>query len=595
MTIGALVIAALVLGRDILVPFALAVILSFILAPMVRWLSANVLPRWAAAAVCVTLVVATLAIGSYAFSTQLLSLTGDLTQYRQNILAKVRSITGGPTSEGMLRRATQSIDSLGRDLRRELQGNAATGDAAAGKGTAPVVVARDPDSGEPFVVGQLQALVASLAHIGLMLLFTIFLLVQYQDLRDRIARIAGTDNLSRTAAALSEAGGRLSGLFTMQAVLNGSFGLLVGLVLAIIGVPSATLWGASTALLRFVPFIGSFLAAVPPLLLAAAVDPGWTMFLATAALFVIGEPVMGHIVEPMVLGKSAGLSPLAFVAAVSFWTLIWGPIGLIVAAPLTMTLVVLGQFIPRFEFMSILLGDEPALAPEQELYHRLLSGDALSAYDHFVDRKEEASLAEAVDAIVMPALELAGRDQRSGRITDQQIAALESTMADFLDLVEAEVGSEDEAGDGAPVLLLPARGPIDRMAVRFLATALTSATGRRVVAIEKGAGLMALASARAALAGAAPGVIVVATVGGLDRSFTRLIQRRAARDYPGALVVSYHLATTERAGTLARPPAETELQRYTTFTELAAALGAAQTAHEVEPAGAGALPMLAAS
>ena len=243
----------------------------------------------------------------------------------------------------------------------------------------------------------------------------LFLLLQYKDLRDRIVRVAGTDNMSETTAAMSDAGERPSDLFIMQTILNSSFGLFVGCVLMIIGVPNAPLWGVLTFVMRFVPYVGSYLSAIPPILLAAAVDPGWGMVISTLALFAIGEPMMGQFVEPFMLGKRAGLSPFAMVLSASFWTLLWGPIGLVLAAPLTLVVVVIGRYIPSLEFVTVLLGDEPPLSDQQEFYHFLLSGDAYGAIDQLEEAKETTPLGEVGDTIIIPALKLAAIDRRRGR------------------------------------------------------------------------------------------------------------------------------------------------------------------------------------
>lgn len=576
--VAAIAVGALVFGRDMLVPFALAVILAFIFAPIVRRLVVLGVPRGAAAGAVVALAVAVLVVASVAFSAQMLTLAGELAAHKDNLIRKVRLVTGAAASEGALSRASASIDSLARDLKREIKG------PTTGETGGPVIVARGEDGGEKMGLPPLHDVLAPLTFAGLTLLFTLFLLIQYQDLRDRVVRLAGTDNMSLTAAALSEAGSRLSDLFTTQAVLNAGYGLFVAVALALLGVPSAILWGVATALLRFVPFIGAFLAAVPPLLLAAAVDPGWTKSIAVLAIFVIGEPIMGHVVEPMMLGRRAGLSPLAFVASVSFWTTIWGPIGLILAAPLTMTIVVLGQYIPRFEFMSILLGDDPALAPEQEFYNRLLASDAVSAYEQFETGQEETGLAAAGDGIVLPALRIAARDHRTGRVSDEQVETLRATMGDFLGMVQDEIastGGAPEQTDDEAVLVLPARGPIDAMAARFVSTALAASVPRRIVALEQGTGLMALASAGDALNGDMPSDIVVVTVGGLERSFGRLIQRRAARDFPGSRVVSCALDAKQH---VAAAPAEGEAAATCTSLRELRDVISAERAKRSEPA-----------
>jgi predicted PurR-regulated permease PerM len=200
-------------------------------------------------------------------------------------------------------------------------------------------------------------------------------------LRDRFLKLAGAGDLQRTTAALDDAGQRLSRFFLMQTLLNAGFGVVIAVGLAVIGVPHATLWGILAGFMRFVPFIGSFIAAFFPVVLAAAADPGWNTVLLTVGLFLVAEPIAGQIIEPVLYGHHTGLSPVAIVVATLFWALVWGPIGLLLATPLTVCLVVLGKHIDALNFIDVLLGDEPALEIEQRFYQRLLAADATEASD----------------------------------------------------------------------------------------------------------------------------------------------------------------------------------------------------------------------
>ena len=554
---AALIIAALVLGRAVLTPFALALVLTFILAPTVKRFVKWRLPRGLGVLLVMTVVVATIILMTTAFSSQLVSLAGGLGSYKANLIEKVRTITGPAASESALRKAIATIESLGTDLKKEIQ----QPDASPGR-PAPTVVVEQRDNGTEVIgVAAFKQAMEPITFIGLTLLFTVFLLLEHRDLRDRLVRLAGTDNMTKTTAALDEAGARLSSLLTMQLVLNAGYGMFVGCALFLIGVPNALLWGTATAILRFVPFIGSILAAVPPVLLAAAVDPGWSMVIATLALFLITEPIMGHLVEPLVLGNRAGLSPLAVVAAASFWTVVWGPIGLILSAPLTVVIVVLGQYVPRFEFMSILLGDAPALTPDEAFYHRLLSGDAEAAFAQFDALRAEKGISDAADLMVLPALRRAASDHRNMRTTAEQVAKVQSAMDVFMDMLSIETAEEAARvnDEGPLVLIVPARGPIDAIAARFLAVVLDAIPSTRAQALQKGSGLMALASARSGKE--PPAEILLVTVGGLDTSFTELLRRRAKHDFPDARVHAMDLgASIEKPhGSSERRPPEHEV------------------------------------
>ena len=246
-------------------------------------------------------------------------------------------------------------------------------------------------------------------------------------------KLLGTKELHRTTEVLDEAAARLSRYFLLQTALNAGFGVVVGVALWIIGVPSPLLWGIFTMLMRFVPYIGSILAAVLPVALAAAVDPGWTMVGWTLALFLIGEPVMGHIVDPLVFGKHTGLSPVAIVVAATFWTWLWGPIGLIVATPLTLCLVILGQYTKRLEFLHVLLGDQPALTPPESFYQRLIAGDPAEIIEQAEAHLKECRLTEYYETVALPGLALAQRDMSSGELPPERQALLVDGIMELID------------------------------------------------------------------------------------------------------------------------------------------------------------------
>ena len=243
-------------------------------------------------------------------------------------------------------------------------------------------------------------------------------------------------NLSGATAALDDAAGRLSELFLAQALMNIGFGAVVGASLWMIGVPNSLLWGGLAILMRFVPYVGSFIAAIPPILLAVAVDPGWGMAIAVLVIFLIGEPLMGHVIEPLLLGPKAGLSPFAMLASAAFWALVWGPIGLILAAPLTLTMIVVGRHVNGLKFMTVLLGDEPALSPEQQFYHRLLASDALGAAQQLEKASVDKSLIEIGDGIVLPALHLAAADFDRHQFDREQAQSILDTSIETSRLFE---------------------------------------------------------------------------------------------------------------------------------------------------------------
>lgn len=527
LVVAALVIATLVLGRAILVPLALAVIGCFILVPIVRWLEEHSVPEWLSVFSVVVATTGLLLGASIALSSQLLSLTAELPAYRSNVMDKVHAVIGSSAPSGVVSRAIDAVETYQKMLNRELKLGGEQSTEPDGKPETKVVVAQETTSDTWHGI---QILAEPLAQMALTFLFTLFLLAQYRDLRDRIVRIFGTDNMTETTSAMSDAGERLSALFTGQVMLNASFGVFVGCVLMIVGVPNAPLWGVVAFVMRFVPFIGVYVAAIPPILLAAAVDPGWTKAICTLALFAIGEPVMGQVLEPFFLGKRAGLSPFAMILAASFWTLIWGPIGLVLAAPLTLVVVVLGRYIPDLEFVSVLLGDEPPLSEQQEFYHRLLSGDSYAANDQIEEARETSSSETVLDNLVFPSLHFAVIDRRRGRFDDEAMKELEESIADVASESLPDVGK-----DGSAVLIVPVRGVFDTFAARFMVGAINARVPGAAHAVLSASGLTALSSVDPGRV-SAPKKIVFITVAGVAEKALAFMAKKGAEKFPNAQV-----------------------------------------------------------
>lgn len=584
LVVVALIITALVLGKDILIPLAVATLIAFILNPIVRRLMRLRVPEALAVAVVLTGVIAATVTMSTVLTTQMLSLAADLQTYRQNLVEKVRYVSAYGKGDGALKRATDAVETLGAAIENEIRPTATPtvpapasttpGQAGTAAPPAPPTVTPVANVGggakEDESYTALKILGEPLAKVALTLLFTLFLLLQHQDLRDRIVRVAGTDNLSGTTAAMADAGTRLSRLFLAQAMLNTGFGIFVGVALAVIGIPNPILWGVLTALMRFVPFIGSFIAAVPPIVLAAAVDPGWGMAIATLLLFAVGEPVMGHMVEPTVLGKRAGLSPFAMVVSASLWTLIWGPIGLILAAPLTMLLVVLGRYVSGLEVVSVLLGDEPALKPEEEFYGRILAGDEAAAVAQITEAVSETSVVSANDTILLPALHLAAADIRRGKLDARRITLAQDTMREIIEFMseaaaDTAIGSAAGQSDRPTALVVPARGSIDGLASEIVAIALKSSSGVSTTVVTGSAGLSALAHERGDAQSMAYDAVVITTVGGVDPRHLKIMLRRAERDYPGA-----RISTLDYGGAAFIPDPTSSPETSSRFESLAA-------------------------
>jgi len=431
-----IIITTLYFGREIFVPIALAILLSFVLAPLVGVLQRIRMPRGlAVVSVVILAFVLIFAMGSL-LATQLTQLAGDLPRYQSTISEKIQSFRETTAGRGTLERASGMLKDLSKELEKPKDAAAGTGSILSPKAPAPLtpvpVEVRQPD---PSALESLQSLISPLLHplatTGIIIIFVIFILLQREDLRNRLIRLAGSHDLQRTTAALDDAAGRLSRLFLIQLLLNGTFGVVIGLGLWLIGIPSAILWGILATVLRFVPYIGAAIAAAFPLALAVAVDPSWPMLLWTIALFLVVEPIVGHVIEPMVYGHSTGLSPVAVVASATFWTALWGPIGLVLATPLTVCLVVLGRHVERLEFLDVMFGDRPALTPPEIFYQRMLAGDPTEAAEKAEEFLKERSLSSYYDEVALKGLQLAQVDAERGALDDERLTKIRDAVDEF--------------------------------------------------------------------------------------------------------------------------------------------------------------------
>ena len=433
--LAVIIIMLLYFGREIIIPIALAILLSFVLAPLVGLLQRVRVPRGLAVVSVVIIAFAFIfAMGSL-LATQLAQLAGDLPRYQSTISEKIQTFRETTASRGTLERASGMLKDLSKELDKPKEAATALGAGASPK-AAPLkpvpVEVRQPDPG---ALESLRSLISPLLHplatTGIIVIFVIFILLQREDLRNRLIRLAGSHDLQRTTAALDDAASRLSRLFLIQLLLNGSFGVVIGTGLWLIGVPSAILWGILAAVLRFVPYIGAAIAAAFPLTLAVAVDPTWSMLLWTVALFLVVEPVVGHVIEPMVYGHSTGLSPVAVVASATFWTALWGPIGLVLATPLTVCLVVLGRHVERLEFLDVMFGDRPALSPPEIFYQRMLAGDPTEASEKAEEFLKERSLSSYYDEVALKGLQLAQADAERGALDPERLIKIRDAVSEF--------------------------------------------------------------------------------------------------------------------------------------------------------------------
>jgi predicted PurR-regulated permease PerM len=496
----AIVVAALYFTRDILVPIALAVLLSFLLAPLVRLLQRWRLPRWLAVtcavlgALAIALSLATMVM------IEVNQLVSDLPRYQATLGNKVHNLRDAVGSAGILKNASSMLKDLDKELstkdEKAVLGPKEPFSQERAKNSPIPVEVHQPDPGaSETLVAMLKPLAAPFTTTGIVVIFLAFFLFQREDLRNRFIRLAGSGDLERTTAALDDAGRRLGRLFATQLVLNAIFGVVIGLGLAVIGVPSAPLWGLLAMILRFVPYIGAVLAAALPISLAAAVGSDWTMTIWTVLLFAVVEPLTGQVIEPLVCGRTAGLSPVAIVVAASFWTWLWGPLGLLLSTPLTLCLVVLARHVDRLQFIDVMLGDQPALTPQQAAYQRMLTGDPMEAIEQARAFLKDGTVAAYYDEILLGALRLAQADAELGRLDDVRLENIFKTVSEIVEDL-AERSSDDASpgekakgrapagtkvvtltgGDFAkPVFCIPGLGRLDDCAVLVVADALKRA------------------------------------------------------------------------------------------------------------------------
>lgn len=490
----AIVVAILYFSREILVPIALAVLLSFVLSPLLKTLQRWHLPRPLAVILTVVTALAITICLTTMVMVQVNQLAKDLPRYQFTLSEKIHSLRDNLGPSVMFKDASNMLKNLGRELEAPEQQPASppalTRSESSGK-PIPVEVHQPAPGASETLVSVLQPLVNPLTTTAIVLIFVTFFLFQREDLRDRFIRLAGSGDIERTTAALDDAAQRLGKLFATQLALNALFGLIIGIGLALIGVPSASLWGLMAMILRFVPYIGAPLAAVLPMTLAAAVGPDWTMVMWTGALFVVVEPLMGQIVEPFIYGHSAGLSPVAIVVCAAFWTWLWGPLGLLLSTPLTLCLVVLARHVDKLQFIDIMLGDQPALTPQQAAYQRMLTGDPIEAIEQArAFLKDGGTVIAYYDEVLTGALRLAQADAEQGRLDDVRLENIFKTVSDLVeDLAEhgndaadakaktkgspeRKVVSLAGADFGKPVFCIPGLGRLDDCAVLIVADSL---------------------------------------------------------------------------------------------------------------------------
>lgn len=495
------VVAILYFGREVFLPLAIALLLTFALAPVVSAFRRAGAPRLVAVISSVLIAFSVLAVFSFILVVQVGELARNIPLYQANILTKISTLKEKGAASGIVERLQGVVEQVGREIDEEPAKPAPAAAPAAEPSREPIPVEVITRQRPIEVLRSLIApLVGPLTKSGLVVVVVIFMLLEREELRDRFIRLVGYGDLHRTTQALQDAGSRVARYLLMQLVVNVTYAIPITIGLWVIGIPNAILWGLLALALRFVPYIGPIVAMLLPLFLAVAVDPGWSLLLWTAALFLVVELISNNVVEPWLYGSRTGLSPLAVIVAAIFWTWLWGPLGLVLSTPLTVCLVVLGRHVPQFAFLDVLLGNEPVLEPEARLYQRLLAGDPDEATDHAEEMLAEKYLVEFYEEVAIPALLIAERDRARGVLGDEQrrqVAASAFTLLANLEMIaqeEAEEEEDDEEegdrateepdeddsvgnaelpdGEGRRILCIGGRGELDDAAAAMLAQLL---------------------------------------------------------------------------------------------------------------------------
>jgi len=433
-----IVLTLLYFGRDVLIPLTLALMLSLLIAPLVRVLRRIGMGQTVSVFIAVLALAVSVAAITVVLGTQVLRMAASLPQYQETIQQKLQNL-----DELTLGR----LNTLTSEANRLIARHGVTSPAPPPKmfpssddsqTTAPVAVEVREPRADPFqiVAKILGAIWVPTQTTGIVLIVLIFVLLEHEALRDRFIRLAGGTNIRSTTLVLNDAGERLSRFFVSQFAVNLGVGAAIGVGLAVLGLPHAILWGTLAAALRFVPYVGVWIAAIFATALAVAVVPGWALAVATLGLFVVVEVIAAQFVEPHLYGHATGLSPLSVVVAAIFWSAIWGPMGLILSTPLTLCLVVGGRHIRALRFLDLLLGNTEALTLPQKFYQRTLSGDSQEIVTNARAFLKSHTLAEYCDRVLIPALHLGRLDYEMGAIGPDQ-------QTKFRDVVVEVVSSLD--------------------------------------------------------------------------------------------------------------------------------------------------------
>jgi predicted PurR-regulated permease PerM len=466
----ALVLLGLYFAREVLIPLAMALTLNFLLTPAVIFFERLKLKR-VSSVVLVVFVASALAGGvGFIGARQVIGVLNELPNYRQHISDKIAALNLPATSPfGKTVTNLESLASLSEE------------DTGGGAKAAPVRIVEPPQSTGRYLGELLKPVLGPLATLGMVLIFTVYMLLKREDLRNRLLLLAGVGRLNLMTQALNDAAERISRYLVMNVLVNASFGVIFAIALYLLGVPNATLWGALLAILRMIPYAGTMIAGFATVGYTLAYFDGWWHPLWVFLLFAGLEIAISNFVEPQLYGRNTGISALALVTMAIVWTLLWGWAGLVVSTPLTVCLIVFGRYVPQMSFLHILLGEEAELAPEARFYERLLATDQAEAH-HIADRfLEGRNLVDLYDEVVMPSLIMTEQDRHKGVLDDvrssylfQSATELVAELTDYKSPLASAPACDPESASTrtVPVVCVPAGDQADEIAATMLAQLL---------------------------------------------------------------------------------------------------------------------------
>jgi predicted PurR-regulated permease PerM len=524
---AAIVLAAIHFAKPVIMPLAIASLLSVVLAPMVKRVERFHVSRIIAVVLVMLLATGTVTAVGWAVVGQVGQVVSMLPDYRENVQKKLRSLHD---SLGSFERAAHPIQQLEDDL-------AAAAPTQAERDAPPVQVVKPPRRPLEAVRDFLGPLAGPLGTIGIVIVLIVFTLIQLEDLRDRLIRVLGSRDLMVTTTAMDDVSTRISRYLRAYSLLNCAHGVLIGTGLWLIGVPAALLFGVIAALLRFIPYVGPWISALLPISLSIAVFDGWSHALMVMGYLAAVELVSNNVFEPFLYGASVGLSPFAIIIAALFWAAMWGSVGLVLAIPLTVSLVALGRYVPQLGFLVVLLGEAPALAPPVRLFQRLLAHDVDEADDLVETACSEQGVEDAMDTLLLPALALVDYERRLGRLEDEQIEASRETFNVLASTVEqCAMARGEDAPPAAPsegsLLCLPTGAFGDEITCSLVARILT----RRGFKVRASARVLTGEMTKI-LHEEQPALVLLSALPPTDARTVRYLCRRLLRDSPDVQVV----------------------------------------------------------